>query len=317
MKCTCPKCHAQIELDLPEVTEAGTSAVCPACNARVTVHRESFGGRALRKSIEISCAPCGSELGSQMHCPTCGAQFPDYLVVSLGRKRARGASKMVKLKTSPFPHAAASTSQLPTHEMSMRAEAAPARPSVPSGAKNPKAIRIAICLLVVVALVAAGSVFYLKNKAEKAYAKNFVMATYCVQVGTDMSLKAGAKISAEWKAALDAGQPYRPRPSTEEERALDIINSKLISAQSNLTNAPEKYSQCNEKLAKISGVYTRLRTLVLSPGNSQQDFSDTSKKLDGEYKLAVKEFKAGLPAEMMDELINASRKYKGLRSLLQ
>ena len=114
MTCTCPKCHQKIELDLPEVTEAGTSAVCPACNTRFSVYKESFGGRALRKSSEISCATCGNELGCGTHCSSCGAQFPDYLVASLSRKRARRQLKKITLKTSPFPRKQKAMTPLPS-----------------------------------------------------------------------------------------------------------------------------------------------------------------------------------------------------------
>ena len=317
MMCTCPKCHAKIELELPEVTEAGTPASCPACNARFTVHRESFGGRALRKTSEISCAVCGSELGSQMHCAACGAQFPDYLVPTLGRRRSRRDTKKVKLKTSPFPQAQKPHSQLPSLEMSMKPEAAKSPAHAPAGARRPKILLVAAGVLVLAAVIAAGSVFFLKIKAEKAYAKSFVLATYCIQTGYDRALKASARISGEWKGKMDQGQPYAARPNLEEERDFGIINNKLDPAVRNLGQAPEKFASCNEKLSKLQAVYNKLRTLVLAPGNSQQAFADSTGKLEADYRQAVKEYKSGLPQEIMEELVSASLKFKGLRPLLR
>jgi len=198
----------------------------------------------------------------------------------------------------------------------MRPEAIPSKPFVPTGSKNTKLIAITVILLVVIALVATGSLFYLKDKADKEYKNNFVKATYCVQMGADTSLKASAKILAEWKSKMEAGQPYIPRPSMDEEKALGIINNKLETVSLNLTKAPDKFSQCNEKLAKLKAVYDKLRSLVLSPGNSLQNFTDTSIRLNGEYQQAVKEFKSGMPEEMMAELISAAKRYRGLRPLL-
>jgi len=318
MNCTCPKCHAKIELDLPEVTETGTSAACPACNARFSVYRESFGARALHKTGEISCAPCGNELGAQMHCPSCGAQFPDYLVVSLGRKRARKADKKVKLKGSPFPKSNravnAPVNVLPSLG-SLQPEAQ-ARPVVSAAPKNSRMRTIAVSTLVVVALVGAGTFFYLKNQAEKTFLRNFVLATYCVQLGVDKSLKAGEKIAVEWKSKTDAAQPYKPRPSLEDEKDLDIIKTKLDGVKPNLVQAPGKFAQCNERLAKLEGVYNKLRSQVLAPGNSLQTFVENTGKLDVEYKQAVKTFKSGMPEEIMNELQIAGKRYKGLRPLL-
>jgi len=315
MMCTCPKCHATIELDLPEVTEAGTSATCPACNARFSVHRESFGGRALRKTGEISCAACGSELGSQTHCAACGAQFPDYLVVTLGRRRARRESKKLKLKTSPFPQAPKSSTQLPSLDMSLRPESALPLPEPKSGGSRTSPL--AITALVLVALIGAGVFFYLKNEAEKTYAKNFVLATYCIQTGVDRALKSNARMAAEWKLKTDAGLPYVARPSLDDERDFGIISGKIDALSQKLTKAPKKFAPCGEKLGKIQAVFTKLNTLALSPGNSLQALSDSSTKLDAEYKLAVKEYKSGMPDEIMEELVSASQRFKGLRPMLR
>jgi len=317
MMCTCPKCHATIELDLPEVTEAGTSAACPACNARFSVHRESFGGRALRKSGEISCASCGSELGSQTHCTACGAQFPDYLVVSLGRRRARRESKKLKLKTSPFPQAPKSSSQLPSLGMSLKPEDGTRPGQEASDSRRPKTSARTISLLVLVALIGAGVFFYLKIQAEKTYAKNFILTTYCVQTGVDKALKSNARIAAEWKLKADAGQPYVARPGLDDERDFGIISGKIDSLAQKLTDAPKKFAPCAEKLGKLQAVFTKLHALALAPGNSLQGLNDSSSKLDAEYKLAVKEYKAGMPDEIMEELVSASQRFKGLRPLLR
>lgn len=92
---TCPKCHANIELEVShsDVTEAGTTASCPACKAHLTLFKESFGGRALRKSDEVSCSHCGGQLGAELHCQSCGVPFPDYLVTALGKKVQKKASR--------------------------------------------------------------------------------------------------------------------------------------------------------------------------------------------------------------------------------
>lgn len=318
MMCTCPKCHATIELDLPEVTETGTSASCPACNARFSVHRESFGGRALRKSGEISCASCGSELGSQTHCTACGAQFPDFLVVSLGRRRARRESKKLKLKTSPFPQAPKSTNQLPSLGMSLSPEEGTYRPGQePPGSRLPKTSTRTVTLLVLAALLGAGVFFYLKIQAEKTYAKNFVLTTYCVQTGVDRALKSNARIAAEWKSKVDAGQPYVARPGLDDERDFGIISGKIDSLAQKLTKAPTKFASCPEKLGKLQAVFTKLHALALAPGNSLQALNDSSSKLDVEYKLAVKEYKSEMPDEIMEELVSASQRFKGLRPLLR
>jgi uncharacterized protein YbaR (Trm112 family) len=318
MICTCPKCHGQIELDLPEVTEAGTTAACPACNGKFNVHRESFGGRALRKPHEISCASCGNQLGPELHCSSCGAQFPDYVVVSTGRRKVRRTGKKVKLKFSPFPQPAKSATQLPTLDMAMRPEAAgKTAPKSAVVSRLPKGLVIAISLLVLVIAAAAGTYLYQKQQAEELYAKNFVLASFCIQTGFERAQKASTRILAEWKEKTDAGQFYAPRPSLDDDRDFGIIGSKYDQALGKLSPVPEKFANSMERLNKLQGPYNKLRSLVMAPGNSQPNFAEAKTKIEAEYKQAIRDYRSGMPEVMLEKLTSESLKFKGLKVLLQ
>lgn len=314
MTCTCPKCHAQIDLELPEVTEAGTSAICPACKAKFNVYRESFGGRALHKSTELICAPCGSELGPQLHCPTCGAKFPDYLVVSLGRKRVRKASKKLKLSVSPFKPAK-TTTYIPSLEASLKPDVGKTKPLASAGSK--KSVILMITLILVVALSAGGAVFYSQYKTDRAYIKSFVLATYCLQTGIDRGVKSRGRIATEWKQKMEAGQTYVPRASIEDDRGFSLVDRKLDPAVRGLANPPEKFAPFNDRVTKLQNIYNKQRSLVSAPGNSLPGFLDAGSKLDAEYQQVVKSYKSDLPEPIMKELVSASLKFKEMRPLVQ
>jgi hypothetical protein len=317
MNCTCPKCHGSVELDLPEITEAGTTAVCPACNAKFNLHRESFGGRALRKPHEISCASCGNQLGPETHCHSCGAQFPDYVVVSTGRRKVRRTGKKVKLKFSPFPQAPKTANQLPTLDMAMRAESVSTKPQLPAASAPPKRLTIAISVLVLIVAVAIGGFLYQKKQTELLYARNFVLASYCIQTGFDRAQKASIRIQTEWKAKNDAGLPYTSRARMEDERHFGIINSKYDATFQKLSNPPEKFQGSEERLAKLQAPYNRLRTQVLSPGQSLPAFAEASAKADADFKQAVKDYRAGMPEELLNQLKEESLKFMSLKVLLK
>jgi hypothetical protein len=318
MKCSCPKCHAKIELDLLDAAEEGTSASCPECKAGFTVHRESFGARALRKSGDISCASCGNELGPQLRCQTCGLPFPDYLVAGVGRKRARRSATKLKLKSSPLPKPAKTISQLPTLENALRQEShASAKKEKVSAGGSFKILKIAVGVIVLLALIGGGTAIYFQKMAEANYMRNFTLATYGVQLGADKSRKVCQRIAADWKAKSDAGQSFTPRPSVEEIKGLNSIKVKIESVKAKLIEEPDKFKNCNENLVKIQAAYDRLQSLALLPGNSLPAFTDASNKLDGEYNQAASQFKAAVPPELMEELRSASLKYRGLRPLLK
>jgi hypothetical protein len=316
MKCTCPKCSAEIELPLTEVPEEGTSTSCPACKGNFSVHRESFGGRAARKSGEISCSACGEILGPQLHCRNCGVPFPDLVVFGQSRMGARKKAAVVKLKSSPFKKQKPMM-ELPSLEMAMKDGAqAPKRPQAARRRIPARTVALVSVLLLIIAAV-VGSSIYLKKKKESEYAKNFVLVAYGIQVGTDRCDRACQKLAAEWKTRTDAGQAFTPRLNIEDEKELSRINDKLDSVKASLPPEPEKFGNSRDKLARLEGSYNKIRSVATSPGNSLAAFNDSVNKADADYKAAANEFKSGLPPELMDELKAGSLRFRGLRPLVK
>lgn len=314
MTCTCPKCRETIELDLPEVSEAGNPVSCPSCNARFVVYRESFGARALHKTGSVSCAPCGAQLGPETHCAICGAQFPDLLVAGLGRQRARRKAEKVKLSISPLP-AKRSTAAIPSLDISLKAGAGQVGGS-PKPGPGSNLLKGIVAIVVLLALAGGGGAYYVKSNSQKTYIKAFVLASYCIQTGIDHSRKATNKRIAEWKQKTDAGQPYVPHSAPDDERDFGIISGKLEPALAKVNQPPEKFAYCNDKLFKLQGVYNKMRNLALTPGNSLSALVDNSNKLDAEYEKAAKEYRAGLPDKIVEALRDTGQKFRALKPLV-
>ncbi|GFO53796.1 hypothetical protein GMSM_08030 [Geomonas sp. Red276] len=317
MTCNCPKCHATIELDLPEVTEQGTSATCPSCNASFNIYRESFGGRAFRKSSELSCASCGEQLGPENHCRTCGAPFPDYVVAGLGRRKAVRKVTKLELKSSPFQRKVKYSPTLPTLDDAMNLEGGAGKKTSTASRDLTKGKKIAIALLVVSVIALAGTGVYLKKKAEDTYIKNFAQATYAVQLGADKCRKVSQKLAADWKARTDAGQPFTPRIGVMDEKDLGIISDKIADLKRSMGKEPGKFEGCTDKLGKIEAPYNKMKNLVLNPGNSLATFIDSANKLDAEYNAGASDFKGSIPPEALVRLRQASQHYIGLRQLFK
>lgn len=308
MKCTCPKCRADIEIDLPAVTEKGSPTACPACKARLYVHRESFGGRAHRMTGEISCAPCGEQLGPDTYCYACGAPYPDYIVVSQGSKPATPRGKQ-KSTAVIIPSGAPSRPS--------QGQYVPKQTHAKTGSGkglNKKVLVTALSLLLVVALAAGGFVLYSRSKAEKAYAGSFVKLTYCIHSGQTKSLQLCTRIAKEWKAK---GQGTSPRITAEEENDLVLLGAEIAKLQAQLNKPPEKYRKCNEMLVKLNGSSERMQSLALAPPHAVTSLVDATAKSDAEYQKSVREFKSKIPEELMQELQSASQRYKPLQTMLK
>lgn len=93
MTCSCPKCHAQIEIDFSSIPENGTFKPCPECNSRFWINKESYARMALKKDGNIYCDKCGKELDHLIVCAECGVMYPDYYVVQASKPPRRQVEK--------------------------------------------------------------------------------------------------------------------------------------------------------------------------------------------------------------------------------
>lgn len=311
MKCTCPKCRVDIELDLPVITEKGCPTACTACKARLYVHRESFGSRAYRVTGEISCAACGQPLGPDTYCYECGTPYPDYLVVAHGSKPA--TLKHSESRSATFVIPGGGTK--PHKQNYIPANGAPAK-SVRGIGLNKRHLLTAMLVLLLVVLMGGGVVAYKRNKAEQLYAENFVKLTYCIHSGQARSLQACTKIAADWKTKSE-GQGPSPRIGVEEEKDYALLNSEMELLQAKMNEPPEKYQQCNAMLASLKAPAQKIQALALAPSPSLASLSEATTLLDAEYQKAVNEFKAAVPAEILQELQSASKRYKALQTMVK
>lgn len=315
MKCTCPKCQGKIDLALNVVSEEGTTASCPVCKATITVFSESFGGRALRKTGEITCAACGEDLGPQMHCEHCGTSFPQYLVACQGRKKAPKKAK-VKLKSSPFKRSS-KPADFASLDAAMSGSPLPKKLPAGGGKPLPKGVALALTVVLIMAAAAGGYFYYTKKKVEAAYMKNYARTVYGIQVGINMSRTVCQKMATEWKTSVDSGKVYTPRINMDDERELQAISGKLDSIKSKCAVEPEKFKGSNDKFARLEGTYKKMQGLALSPGTSLPAFTESMTKIEGDYKRAANEFKSSISPEIMEELQSASKIYRDLRPLLK
>lgn len=315
MKCSCPKCRAEIDLAVAEVTETGTPAACPLCSARLVVHRESFGARVYRKSGEISCATCGAILGPETLCLSCGTKFPDFLVVTQGRKPARKVQG-VNLKGTHISAPKLTRRKLPLEPTASR-DAKPVH-QVPDsfGAVLLSKKMYLVIPLVLLVLILGGFLGYLHHKTAENYIDNFVKATYCMQSGAERSLKSCTKVAAEWKTRIDAGQNVAPRPAPEDERDLRIIRNQIDVLLQKMKDPPAKYREATDKLSRLNASFLKVSALALDPPSSLALLSDAAAKAEIDYRSAGKEFKSGLPDPLMANLRESAKRHQSLKPLV-
>jgi hypothetical protein len=304
MKCSCPKCDANIQIDLPHVPENGTASSCPECTSRFWINRESFACRALKKEGKLYCAQCSNELNQQIVCPACGVLFPDYCVVQASKPVKRQLKK--SRGTFSFPMQPA-TQKMPDIYTSGKS-------SAKSSSKSRKSLVTIISLLMLVVLLGGGmGVVYNMRKAEQEFSKYFVLGIYCISNGADLNLKQCAKLSADWRAKMSAGQNIQPRISPEDESRLSKGKVEVDNIMQRLNKPPKKFISAQAKIEKLYGIYTQMYSLTLAPPSSLAGFTDAVSKSENDYRQAVQEFKTALSPELSADIEKAKAKYKGLR----
>jgi hypothetical protein len=304
MTCSCPKCHAQIEVDLSKIPESGVYTPCPECKGRFWVNRESYARIALKKEGKTYCDKCGKELDHVIVCRACGVMCPDYYLVQASKPPRRQIEKpdLFSLNFTLKP-------AKPTYTYTYTA-------AKKSSEKSPNVLLKRFALLVLVALLAVGTgYFYNTRKLEQQYAKNYMRALYTIKSGTDFSLNTCAKLSTEWKTSMDAGLKFAPHISAEDESRLNSVKDTTDRFMQTLNKPPKKFVASKEKLANLYGVYTKIHALAVAPSGSLPSYTNSASKSQSEFNMAAKELKGSLPQELSAEFQIAKAKYKGLKDI--
>ncbi len=304
MTCTCPKCQAQIDIDVSQLPGNGTFTPCPECKSRFWVNNETYARMALRKEGSIYCDRCGNELTHSIVCSGCGVMYPDYYMVQSSkppRRQVEKSSFLPSFSLRPAKQHYAYTSYTGPEKT---------RP-LPS-----KALPMRLGLATLLVLVAAGiGYFYYVKKTEQIYAKNYMRALYIIKSGTDITLNTCAEISSDWQKNMDQGQNAAPHISTDVESRLNRIKDSSDRYMQILKKSPKKFVKSNEKLARLYAVYITTYNLAVSPSGSMANYNSLANKSQNDFNVALQELKGSLAPQLSSELQVAKAKYKGLRDI--
>jgi len=308
MRCTCPKCNSNIELDLASVPEAGSTVKCTECQAKFLLRRESFAGRACWKAEETSCVHCGNHLDYSIVCPKCSELYPDYYVNQPSRWMQSGTAWWERFEIRSRRRDSA-----PVYKPTKVTTVSTPSPSVEKFSKSTM-VKAGIAL-VILAMVVTGTVAYQTIQKQRRYSEDFFLALYGIKTGSALCLQSCSRISTAWKNNLDSGQNVKPSTTLEEQMNLQKLKSRVDSVMQRLDKPPSKFVTSKEKLSKLYDVFTKLHTVSISPPGSLPTFTTSVNRLESDFNLAARDFKATLPAKLTEDFNNAMAKHKGLREL--
>ena len=304
MTFSCPKCNANIEVDLSQISDKGNFTPCPECKGRFWINRESYARMALKKEGNTYCDQCCKELDHRIVCSACGIMYPDYYLVQASRPPRRQIEKpdlfslSYTLKPTKPTYTYSYTTARESHVRTQRPY-----------------LKIAGIAALIILVTVGLSSFYHKKKSEQQYAKNYIRALYIIKTGTDLSLNICAKTSTVWKTNMSAGQSFVPRIKAEDESNLNAAKQTTDRFMQTISNPPKKFVEPKEKLANLYGVYLKANTLATAPSGSLSGFTNSVTISQNDFNLAVQELKRSLPPALSAELKIAKTKYKGFKDI--
>jgi predicted Zn finger-like uncharacterized protein len=306
MTCSCPKCHAHIEIDLAKIPDNGTFMPCSECKGRFWINKESYARRALVKEGQVYCDQCGKELDHKIVCAACGVMYPDYYLVQASKPPRRQVEK---------PDYFSMSFSLKPARQDYSYTYTPAVGKSPVGKVTGFPLK-SVGMVAIVALLAVGlGIFYMKMKAEQRYAQDYMRALYTIKTGTDLSLKTCARISSDWKAKMDDGQSFFPRITTEEESRLNKVKEVTDRYMQKLNKPPSKFVINNQKLADLYGAYAKAHAMAVAPSGSLQKFTESAAKSESDFNTALAALKGNMPPALSKELQIAKTRYRGLQNI--
>lgn len=298
MKCKCPKCSFNIDIELSQIPERGQRIKCPGCKKSWRVDRESFAGRALRKSGYISCSECGEPLDQRIACPRCLALYPEYFVVQ-DKIPVRKQPREFSLSLPSFRRSSSATRRVPTA----------ARPRGKTSRKVTPLVYVAVLVIAVGGIL---GYFYRQHKAEEEYSRNFVRVLYTIKTGRDTTHE---KIVATISKLTQSGETYISPQEFQDETALTKIKSSADKLMQRIGKPPGRYARTNEKLVKLYGTYSRMDSFMSSHPTSLDRFKTSSEQLEKEFAECVQDIKADLPEPLMQRVKQAQVRYKNLQNI--
>lgn len=303
MKSICTKCRSNIELNLPDVPTEGSLEKCPDCGTSLLIQRVSFAKRALHSGSQITCAECGSALGSAIYCQSCYALYPDYYIAEPSSVAKQQMGKLLRIFSFMNRQSTTTVSDSSIPGQRSTQGSSPAS----KGIKQPHLkARLALTTVVVIFLAVGGSFYWYQERIANQYTESYIRELRLIKSSRDFDVKLGARIATEWKAGI------QPILTSTEKTASSRGKEDIETALKQFTKIPEKFIPSHDALLKLKNSYANLHDNALSPTGGAEIYSGSVKKSDDEFYLAVKELKSKLPEKISVKLAEAIKKYPAL-----
>lgn len=291
MKYPCPQCGLSRQFIVEGTAKNVTGQRCRRCATKFSIKKVSARRKDFRGKT-IFCSACGFEFLFSTECPSCKVPFTEYLLVSTERPR--------KTTGSPARNLPKDVERLAfqcLRSATLRLRSIPVRIRV-----------VSTVIVLVLALLAAGSNYYNYQEDERNYLKNYVLTLYGINSGFDRASNISSDLVAESLRAGIAG--YYPTGAVSEKlEELTTVQTEVARLMERLTNPPESLAEAGARLQQLYFIYKRQYSLVLAPHGRVDEYERSLRETRAEFLLALMQCKASFPSQLRNEVKKSGTRY--------
>lgn len=282
MKCLCPDCSNQIQLNEPSSTEKGGFASCPECHAKIWLNKEPFVLRGYKKDWKIFCECCGDEVGADFFCQSCFASYPDYWVVQKNKPvksvaKKQGFSFEIRPKVKK-------TQITISH-----------RESVPSEKSKEKFLSrnlvvISGCLMLLVAGI-VGYIAYSQYSQNKAFTEAYVKTLVMIKTSENL-------VSKKIETAVRQKIPL----SNQEVAQLNNSKNEVDMVKGWIQTDSSANDELMNRLDVYYKAYNGIFVFAVSSIGTEENLDAQFQERREQFQTAEASLKAGLTENIREEL---------------
>jgi len=301
MTCTCPKCKAEIELDVTEIASASSFNKCSACNANLEVRKESFAKRALYNSSDISCAECGNPPGTSIYCQSCHAIYPEILIIETSSATKKQLGKILaslnllkNIKVGPSK----------SHQESYGTAPATGKGK---GKLPGQPAQLAVILTVLLVTAIVGGYFWYQNKIATEYSRKYVRTLLVIKTARDLEINLSGRLTTTWQTGGKATL------TGAELKSVTLAKKDVDNLMKQPGKIPGKFTASNDALKKLYDSFDKLHAAATTTAGTSDTYAAAVKKEDEEFMKSARELKAGLPEKISVTLSESRKTHKALQ----
>lgn len=291
MKYPCPKCGLGRQFLIEGTAQTISGQRCRRCATKITVKRISARRKDFRGKTVV-CPACGADFLFSRACPSCTAPFQNFLLVCSERPRKKTAIPAGKLPK----------------DLEWRASQWLNSATLLFG-NIPVRIRVFSAVIVLVlALLAAGSSYFSHRQDERDYLKNYVLALYGIKSGFDRGSNISSDLVSESRRAGVPG--YYPTGAVSEQlEELATVQAEVDRLMERLKNPPKSLADAKARLQVIYFIHKRHYSLLSAPRGSVDEYERRQRETREEFLHALLQCKTSFPPQLRTEVKKSGARY--------